>query len=206
MQRSKITWMILINIWVLLGHTLILEFSLHCLFPNFPYQSPFFFLQIVPILGAHFIVAWFLTLFLDFSLGKRVHYVPLGSLKCSRLGPRTLSWEQNRSLKKRERKCTSFRSCFWLGWHTVSLKIPLLGARSLKGELYSVIRGCVSLFSEQMLPGMWGLTDQDVSPSLSLHPLLYLTSPVVDKKGLLSRGFCIFLEFIFDLNHINTNK
>lgn len=45
MRKSRITWIILINIWALFRilHTLILEFPLYCLYCNFLYQSPFFF-------------------------------------------------------------------------------------------------------------------------------------------------------------------
>lgn len=141
----------------------------------------FFFLQIVPTLGVHFIVAWFLTLFLDFSLGKRVHHVPLGSLKCSRLGRRTLSWEQNRSLKKRD-KIHFFQGLF-LTWLTYSfIENTIAGsALSLSKENYTLLSEAMCHCSQSrcFLPGMWGLTDQDIPPSVSLHPLVYLTSPVV---------------------------
>lgn len=118
MQKSRITWIILINIWALFRilHTLILEFPLYCLYCNFLYQSPFFFfpLQIIPTMVIHVIVACFLVLLLDFSFGRRVYHMPLGRLKCSRLGGTKLSWEQNESSKKKMRKCASFRGHFWL--------------------------------------------------------------------------------------------
>lgn len=119
----------------------------------------FFFLQIVPTLGVHFIVAWFLTLFLDFSLGKRVHHVPLGSLKCSRLGRRTLSWEQNRSLKKRD-KIHFFQGLF-LTWLTYSfIENTIAGsALSLSKENYTLLSEAMCHCSQSrcFLPGMWGL-------------------------------------------------
>lgn len=83
---------------------------------QFPLSVSFFFflLQIIPTMVIHVIVAWFLVLLLDFSFGRRVYHMPLGRLKCSRLGGTTLSWEQNESSKKKMRKCASFRGHFWL--------------------------------------------------------------------------------------------
>lgn len=73
-----------------------------------------------------------------------------------------------------------FQGLFWTQLiysfieNTIATLLPLS-----KENVNFVIRGCGSLFSEQMLPVKLGLKDQDISPSLSLHPLLYLISPGV---------------------------
>lgn len=82
------------------------------------------------------------------------------------------SWELNGCLKKKERKCTTFRGCFIE--NTIASMLPLS-----KENVNFVIRGCESLLSEQMLPVRLGLKDQDISPFLSSHPLLDLIFPVV---------------------------
>ena len=86
-------------------------------------------------------------------------------------GRTALSWELNGSLKKKERKCTTFRGCFIENTIASMLLVS-------KENVNFVIRGCESLLSEQMLPVRLGLKDPDISPSLSSHPLLYLISPV----------------------------
>lgn len=136
--------MILINIWALLRclYTLILEFLLHYLFCNLLYQSLFFFLQIVPTLqmGEVGTVSHFKTFFLDFSFGKR--HMSVGRLKCSRLGQTTLSWEQNESLKKRERECISFSGCF------LTLLTYSFIENAISGSTLSLWKEKVTLLSE----------------------------------------------------------
>lgn len=55
--------------------------------------------------GVHVTVTWFLNL--DFPFGRKVGHTPLGRLQFSRLGRTTLSWEQDRSLKKRKKMLLS---------------------------------------------------------------------------------------------------